>query len=221
MHRKHADALVQRGEIRLGTLHDYRNMERHGPMIGDDDEGKKFLFDNVGMATGDTLSRTSPFAARLAAQGMGPLAQAPGVAFVACTFRERHHSPNCWLFCMSAILSARVMRSFKKGYDACVRIDYYHAFHGVVGEELARQGLVASNPHWTPGEIFWCEYKERTQHYLRDDRLPAVMLKAPVYAEQQEVRFAYWPLKPITEDHRMLTLRDLADCCTLLEDIPE
>jgi hypothetical protein len=218
-HRKHAEALAHRGEIRLGTLYDYQDVELHGPMIGDEDEGKKVLFDNPGIATGATLAAQSPFAARVAARSIGPIAQAPGVGFVGCLFTETHRTSDCWLYCMSAVLSGRVMRGMKKGYDACVRIDYYHAFCSVIGAELVRQNLIADH-NWSTG-IIWCEYRERWQHYQKDDGLAPIMLKAPKYAEQEEVRFAYFPTRPIAEKHRVLTLPDLADCCTLLDEIPD
>jgi hypothetical protein len=54
-----------------------------------------------------------------------------------------------------------------------------------------------------------------------NDGIAPIVLKARKYAEQREVRFAYFPLKPISERHRILALPDLADCCTLLEEIPE
>ena len=42
----HAEALIRWGQIRVGTLDDYRNIEKHSSLIGDKEEGETFLFDN-------------------------------------------------------------------------------------------------------------------------------------------------------------------------------
>lgn len=39
--KEHAHSLLSKGIIRLGTLYEYRNIEKHGSVIGDDTEGKK------------------------------------------------------------------------------------------------------------------------------------------------------------------------------------
>jgi len=42
---EHVDSMLGRGTIRLGTLHEYRDIESHGAEIGDLDEGRKWVFE--------------------------------------------------------------------------------------------------------------------------------------------------------------------------------
>src|SRR5437016_1757377 len=39
LERRWADAMIERGAIRIGTLHGFRRIEEHGDEIGDRDEG--------------------------------------------------------------------------------------------------------------------------------------------------------------------------------------
>src|ERR1700730_18520957 len=118
------------------------------------------------------------------------------VVFINCMFSRPRVSPNCWLYCTSARLGRKVMDSMKKGYDACVRIDYVDEFFRSLAEELDRQALI------TGGRIVRCVYRDREQHYTVDDRLAPVAIKSMDYAIQEEVRFVYFPAKPITEEYR-------------------
>jgi hypothetical protein len=207
--RVYAEALVREGKIRIGTLHDYRRIERHAPMIADEDEGKKARYDNPVMASAGGLS---PFARSVADRMFSNLPTDPQVRvlFAQCVFEEVETSSNRWLYCTSARLGASVMRSMDPAYDSCIRIDYVDAFFQAIAQELGRQNLIA-----TPGRIVRCKYRERTQHYLADDGLDPVTLKAPKFWNQQEVRFVYFPSKEITVDHHDLTIPRLRDFCEL------
>src|SRR6267142_868474 len=61
--RKWAEGLALRGEIRLGTLFGFRNLERYGATLGDTGEGMKTRYDNPLATRGSGLS---PFAAAVA-----------------------------------------------------------------------------------------------------------------------------------------------------------
>jgi len=37
---EHAEMMVNDGQIRLGTLYEYRNIEKYNPEVGDKNEGK-------------------------------------------------------------------------------------------------------------------------------------------------------------------------------------
>jgi hypothetical protein len=215
--QEHADMLVQKGRLRIGTLHDYRRIEIHGPMIGDDQEGWAASYDAPAFATPDTLS---PFAAPMAAQTFRSLfgterVDTRTVGFINCMFSRPRVSPNCWLYCTSARLGRRVMESMEKGYDACVRIDYVDEFFKALAEELDRQRLI------TGGRIIRCVYRDREQHYTVDDRLASLAIKSMDYAIQEEVRFVYFPANPITEEYRDVTIPELTKLVEAVTDIPE
>lgn len=195
--REYAEALIQRGALRLGTLDCYRKVEYHAPMIGDAKEGDKGRYDNPALTTTAGLS---PIAARIAHGAIGGLPS--GAVFDRCLFEEVEQFPNCWLYCTSARLSAKLMHSMDPEYDACVRIDYAGLFSRIVATELLRQNLIAS---YSQSGIGPCVYRERSRPYQDDDGLPPVFLKDPSYAGQEEVRFVFLPREPITVDHLDLT----------------
>ena len=207
--RKYAEALVRDGQIRLGTLLDYQKVERHAPMIGDKDEGVKELTEDVDYATEETLS---DFARQLIG-----MEGASGITFRNMGFSRHITSPNCWLFCTSARLSAKVMRDMDPDYDACVRIDHVALFGRIITTELLRQGLIAG---YSSGRLVECVYRNRSMPYQEDDGLSPVTLKDPSYAEQQEVRFVFHPDTGITVAALDLTRSALARCCRLVEHIP-
>jgi len=67
----------------------------------------------------------------------------------------------------------------------------------------------------THGLIRPVRYRERTQHYLKDDGLDPVLLKPLSHVDQHEVRFIFFPAKEITEGHRILTIPKLRDFCEI------
>jgi hypothetical protein len=214
-HRRWAEALAHRGAIHLGSLHEYRKIERYGEKIGDKDEGLKALYENVTYATEHTLSGFSrSVVGSFIYFAGGGLPRDTTIAN--CDFSLTVRSPNCWVYCTTEALSAGVMRRMEAGYDACVRIDDLEGFCWVIAHELWERNLIHDEVR-----AIRCVYRERTQPYDKDDGLAPVRLKAPRYAEQREVRFVFPPLKPITEPYLDLVLPDLVGCCTLLEEIPE
>jgi hypothetical protein len=205
----HAEALIRWGKIRVGTLDDYRNIEKHSSLIGDKDEGQTSLFDDPLFATGETLSA---FSARWVPGFTGP--GMSGVTFVGCYFNEPKRSPNCWLYCMSERLSLRVMDSFEANYDACVRIPGVSPFFMSIWQELARHRPIAG------GGIIPVTYRRRSLHYGDDDGLHPIEVKAPGFAPQVEVRFVYFPAQEITEPYLDLTIPGLKAFCEPLWTSP-
>lgn len=136
----HSEELIRWGKIRVGTLFDYKNIERHvSGGTGDKEEGMKRLFETTGAETGETLSG---FAAGIVSRVIGPGFVGPGagtVGFFNSMFVERHRSPNFWLYCTSDHLSFRVMDSFRANYDTCVRITHVWEFFVGIAHELTRR----------------------------------------------------------------------------------
>jgi len=47
MRKQHALALLQSETVRIGTLYEYRDIEKYGHVIGDDMEGTKVVYSDV------------------------------------------------------------------------------------------------------------------------------------------------------------------------------
>lgn len=214
--RVYPDDLIRRGRIRVGTLHDYRKIEKYSPMIGDEQEGVKINYYSPAVATLDTLP---PFAAGIAVPALvslfGAMPDPATTAFINSSFTQPEVSGNCWLYCLSARLRKTVMNSMDANYDSCVRIDWVEKFFRAVEQEMIR-GKLAAHGHIVP-----CVYG-RYQHYTNRHLRP-VALKGQEYAIQEEVRFVYCPAEEITSDHVFLTIPKLRDFCEAvpLEDMPE
>ncbi|HKW93991.1 MAG TPA: hypothetical protein VJX92_19025 [Methylomirabilota bacterium] len=213
-HRRWAEELTQLGKIKLGTLHKYQREEKHAPGVGDRDEGHAWHTEHIPAATGRTMS---PFARSI----LGSLG--PSAVIVKSDVELHVKTPDCWLYCLSSAFSKKAMRSIDETYDACVRIDYYHAFCSVIAGELIRQERILDSPE--AAGIAWCVYGERRRPHQQHDTL-AFALKAPRYRDQQEVRLVFFPAKrgQIEQDDLPLPpLRDLTDCCSLVpfEEIPD
>jgi hypothetical protein len=206
----HAETLVHAGQIRVGTLFDYQDTEKHAAGIGDEDEGQTELFDAPDFATGETLSA---FAARYVPGFTGPGMDT--IAFIGCRFNERRRSPNVWLYCLSERLSVRVMESFEANYDAAVRLRAVWPSFAAIGQALARQRPLAV------GYIVRVTYRPRSRDFRADDRLDPIAVKAPGYALQQEFRFVYFPAAQITESHLDLMVPALTAWCEPARDIPD
>jgi hypothetical protein len=206
----HAEALIRWGQIRVGTLDDYRNIEKHSSLIGDKEEGETFLFDNPLFVTGETISTW-------AARFVPPEFTGPGkstIGWVGCYFNQPRRCPNVWLYCISERLSFRVMDSFEANYDACVRIPGVWPFFVSIHQELSRQRPIAA------GFIVPITYRPRSLHYSADDRLDPISVKPPRFAPQVEVRFVFFPAQEITEPHLDLTIPALKAFCEPARDIP-
>jgi hypothetical protein len=207
----HSENLIRWGTIRVGTLIDYQNTERHGSGIGEKDEGVKRRYDNPLVTRAGGLSS-------FAREGFIPSGLWPnpedGPLFVQCIFEKEDRSPNCWLYCTSERLGFRVMDSMEGGYDSCVRINHVVGFFQIIGKALHDQGLI------TCGQIVRVKYRDRTQHYQADDGLPPYALKDSRYAKQEEIRFVYFPAREITVTHIDLTLPWLKALCEPATDIP-
>ncbi|SFE79556.1 hypothetical protein [Spirosoma endophyticum] len=124
----HADRMMAEGWIRVGTLYEYRDIERHGPEIGDDMEGKRQLrFQGDGVIKHFRAGGLTITNARVINSGGRTLN----------IFAQ--NSPDSFMFCCTHELDEVSMR--KMGYDACVCISNPTLFFAEVTASMTRMGL--------------------------------------------------------------------------------
>lgn len=110
-----ADAMIDRGSIRIGTLADYRRDELHGAERGDAGEGTRIVESDSGPQTFTKDTLPDFIRGAIAIEGGGTLVvDAVGPAIVSTT-----RIPDIYVYSTTAAFDAAVMRNFG---EACVRI---------------------------------------------------------------------------------------------------
>jgi hypothetical protein len=176
--RKNAEALVLRGEVRVGTLEYYRAAESLDPSRADPDEGRLSFVEHQSGA------EITPFAAQFVRPAVRQLHWGN-------TFRLNQEHPNCLVYCVSHEYS----RAAAGKYDACVRITHPGEFFKCLTRAL--QGVERVSSH----DVQRVSYASREQPGSRQGELnPAFVKPGDPFAREKEVR-AIWltsskPLQP-------------------------
>lgn len=190
--QQHALTFMQTGEIRIGTLHEYRKCEEYGPEIGDQGEGSKrtVCVDSVDSAT-QVLAH--PFLSNF-------IRVSPGAEVIIhdALFITQEESKDLYIYSMTESLIPATAQEF--GYDSCLVIKQPMSFFSCIDAALR---LVTSVENGFRVEK--CIYVPRTQfHILEHGIAPAAghqahpaFIKDIRYAYQREVRAIWEPTEAI------------------------
>ena len=198
-----ANRLVHLGNLKIGTLFDYKNIEEFGSEIGDQDEGISIEFSHDKEAkTGDKLNPLESAAIKAG----------PGMIVMGNYIERRHLSPNLYLFCASLSYDISILKKLNKDYpgdkyDACVRITNLKSFIEEVSTALSDKGLFIGCSK--------CAYIDRKFHYTENRPHPAT-IKDPRYSYQKEVRLIWEPKdKKSHIEPEYLTITNIKKNCSL------
>lgn len=191
MKKEYADRLLVMGQLRIGTLHDYRSTE-HKSGIADVDEGKKIVSHHIkGLNVVD--SETPENAENIDFRALSEfnavaMRNCKNVVFQNVGLRRNIDSPNFFVFCTSTALSKTTMYEFE-GADACLEIFDSANFYSLLTIALNRI---------TPVRFLGVQkvaYKNRTEDWNGVDwgTHPA-LIKHPDYFSQSEIRAMWVPL---------------------------
>lgn len=182
--KRHLNNLVKRGEIRIGTLHEYRNSE-YSEGIYDNTEGLKRV--NLKLNGAMDLFSRDPYTQKLKRNFFRGILNIPDGVILdgdgSTISREVNH-PNCFIFCASSQRVDQVPKTF--GYDSAVKIINPENFIEIISKEMkARFGAELSYF----GEI---KYKSKEEEWNGVDfgNNPS-LYKDESFAYQSEVR-AIW-----------------------------
>lgn len=199
--KEHATALVERGVIRVGTLHSYRDTEL-GSAIGDLGEGKSETthhFDkpvNIG----------NPENRSWVVDKIFDVAPGANVTLEGLSLVVPEESPDFFIYCLSHRYSSAAMRAFNA--DACVEILQPQRFISALVGHLRDRGLV-SDSLFAP-----CDYSGRARdHQMK--RVHPGLLKDRSYEYQMEVRLLMNPQAGIVADPIIVTIPELSNYCTM------
>jgi hypothetical protein len=186
MQRRHADALLAFGTVRVGTLYEYREIERLGSEIGDMLEAMAFC--DLGKA--ELLQvRNSPRPLSHMGQFVWDMvATSPEADFVE-NFVPSYTAPNQYMYCATSEYSPEVMERF--GYDTCVEIVDVARFVNGLSRVLA--------PFADFRGILYCQYRDRGFTFEEADTIVPEIIKEAGYFHQKEVRALWWPKYPAND----------------------
>ena len=187
----HASRFKSDGTLRIGTLSEYRNVEKHGERIGDSHEGMVGHFETVATADVATLS---PFVKRFVSGVAGRIEN--------CTFTAMYESPEFFVFSTALEFSRELMKEF--GYDACLRIDNPAAFFKAV--TLSLQNVA------TYEGIFPCSYTDRFIPPGNFHAAHPAVIKDRAYESQREVRTLWHPVDGHASPRIIRCLRAIRHC---------
>ena len=180
---KYADMLVNEGRLRVGTLLDYQNTEKHRAGILDEEEGMRVTFKEVTERQVWTPQTIPEYFSRT---GVIVIEGNARIEIEDCTFETHEMSENVYTYCVSKVFDERLFEEFEA--DACVEI-----LPGPFERGLSKAML----PHGEYLGYYECEYVGRRQED-GSGLIHPIRLKDTRYTHQAEVRMAWRPHGSLT-----------------------
>jgi hypothetical protein len=178
MRREHAQRLLSEGVLRIGTLHEYRNIERHGVHIGDAREGSKGAILTVPRLEVRSQGDLPEFVRHQVKVGPGT------VTFVNSTFLVTEDSPDFYIYSATTLPDFDAMREM--GYDACIQIHNPTGFFRALNHTFRHKGDYQG--------LFNCVYMKRDLPPDEQHTIHPALIKDPSYERQREQRAIWRPL---------------------------
>lgn len=179
--KEHRDALCEKGKIRIGTLSDFKDSERHKGKILDLGEGNKTInihFDEISLPANE-LNKYGIFL--FSGDGIMNLRNS--------TISLDYSDENCFVYCTSAaFFSDSLKQAIEDEYDACTMIINPVQFFKEIDRKFDKGNLATISPCIYGDRtinIKWEKHKESIKTLLD---IPSVLVKPMGYSNQMEVR---------------------------------
>ncbi|WP_140408618.1 hypothetical protein [Pseudomonas syringae] len=198
---KYSDSLLALGNIRIGTLHDFRRVE-HRAGISDQNEGMKRVSHYIAYAD-DAVMHKKDFEA---VRHMGVVNAATGVnlKFTDVTISRNFDTPDCFVHCISSVYSQKALEQFE-GADSCVEITdilgFYRRLTLTLNTHVPTMLLAIAEVNYKPRQEIWNG---------KDWGVHPALIKELKFSEQREIR-AIWQARPgqaiapiVLNDHGLL-----------------
>jgi len=181
MQKEHAKLLIEEGKFRIGTLYEYRDIEKHGEVIGDFEEGKKSTYMAISFETWNPNNQPEFTKDFFNLSGNGSL------TISNLTLEKPNDSPNHYLFCTTDIFDKNALADF--GYDTCIIIENPKRFFSIISKTLRHKAKYLG--------AFKCQYQSRRVSYNQDNGAHPAIIKPLKYKSQNEVRGLWLAKKKI------------------------
>jgi hypothetical protein len=182
--QRYTDSLLKSGEIRIGTLHDFRRSE-HKRGVADPMEGRKIISHHIDSVTpgGNTIHDKA-----LRFFGGIEVVNSTGCTVQNFTYQTSVETEDCFILCGSTEHSQTVANEFDEA-DSCVQIIDVRKFTRVLTSKLGSIFPIAT------GNVCIVEYVDKAQNWNgKDLGLNPAVLKEPEFSGQKEFRII-WPLR--------------------------
>lgn len=212
--RAHANRLVKNGQVRIGTLHEYRDVERYNDQISDAQEGravhvleaKKAI--EIDLLNGNDTATL--FAQRVFA-GWDSLPEGSSIKIVLEPSSALEHNfdfPDQYMYCATERMDLDSMKAF--GYDTCVEISNAEAFFSQIMSSMGNiTGQYCAKP---------VTYAERRISFELQHADHPAYIKPASYAQQREFRVMWEPAtRPIAPV--VLSVPGLVQYCRVVASI--
>ena len=182
--QRHNDALLALGNIRIGTLHDFRRIE-HKRGIADANEGTKSVSHHIPYATEKDAG--SIHLEALKRFNLIDLGNSTDVVLRNIQMIQSFDHPDCFVHCVSADYSKGVLDQFE-GADSCVEIADLEGFY---------QRLTSTLNSHVPVQLLaisMVQYMQRNEDWNgRDWGVHPALIKEPEFSKQVEIRAIWRP----------------------------
>lgn len=198
---KYAKSLLRDGEIKIGTLHDFRAGEEDGNLIADNSEGDVSVETDFSHKV--VLARTEE-AESLERFGIYMSPTAGSISFKNdCRSVWRGVKPDMYILCFSSEASLGVKQATYPSQSACVRLVDFTLLCSLVSKHLS-QRLSCAVRYVGGGHCVYSDDKEHYNVVFGDEPLmsPFAFVKRTRFAPQKEFRLFFKldkdiPIKPM------------------------
>ncbi len=204
----HAQALVERGEVRIGTLYDFRAIEGWDSVRGDAGEGEFTI--TLESSQPETITvENAPWYLKDKIAELGlPIFSHGG------TINAAGNYPNTYVFCASAVQTSALAAYGRY----CVRIHDIIGFFTALTRHLTDEiGIAAKAPF---GVLGWCQYVDRstktTSATAEILEPPVPFIKKPEKRDELEIRAIWYPAQG-NPSWRIVTCPEVAAFCSRVQ----
>ncbi len=172
--------MLERGSVRVGTLHEYRDEERFEGKTSDANEGSRQILVQGPRSIDGSES-----------QVLGIQLMCPGRLEVDGSMAVSLDWPDCNIYCLSgAFFTSTLRQSLADGKKACVAILDTRSFFAALSEQSSLgQLLLVDQCRYGPRNIEIPQNQSLME--VAGAAIPPVLLKPEEYSDQREVR-AVW-----------------------------
>jgi hypothetical protein len=180
MRKCHAEAMCGDGNVRIGTLHEYRDTERYKELTADANEGDHSYSEEVLWGKEDQLSAH-------VRKGVATLFGVDGgqARVFGSVFTEFGTEPDCYIYCVSKSPSWKPVDS---AYDACVEITNAKKFINALRRAVARS--LNADDVWFFAKSIVYRPREASSISVGDQRFPDLSPFMPAFTKPKKYEAA-------------------------------